>query len=290
MGLMSSNGGWDTAFRLFVGLPRTREDPALRQASNRFQAATTVSSKFEEWSKAVCEFLGAVQLFHDLLERHGGESQLLYVLALGHVEQTPDAALEARLRGLMQQYGDELELQQMWRLLDRDKKRVRSTGPPARVENIRTGFKQYGSYATALNALANYYLDNETEILKDAIRDEVCSEGAWVLPNKDIMNRVGSRIRREATKAREGSFAAPLLLPDDQVSEDRGRVDLLAFDAAAHLQQLLNRADLSAQEEESFLILGRMTSKQAAKELGRSPEQIRQEKLRAVLKLRAAAH
>jgi DNA-binding CsgD family transcriptional regulator len=81
------------------------------------------------------------------------------------------------------------------------------------------------------------------------------------------------------------------LLPDDRVSEKMGRVDLQAFDAVERLQQLMNRAGLSDKERESFLILGRMTSQQAAKELGRSPEQLRQEKLRSVKKLRqAAAH
>jgi hypothetical protein len=67
-----------------------------------------------------------------------------------------------------------------------------------------------------------------------------------------------------------------------------GHVDLQTFDAVERLQQLMNRARLSDQERESFLFLGRMTSQQAAKELGRSPEQLRQEKLRSIKKLRRA--
>jgi DNA-binding CsgD family transcriptional regulator len=306
---MNSNGGWATFVRALGLVPETREQcavprqpTALSTAANFFTRVAKIAegpaTTLEKWAKVASEVVWEVsetlRVIDELVEYHGGGEQGadIYVLALAYLEQKPDAELEGRLRRIIRQYGDQIELRRLWKLPNRHKRRVSRTGPSERVEKISSGFRRsYSSYQEALNTLSNYYREDETEVLKDAIRTEVCSEGAWLLLDRDIMNRAGNRIRRDATKAKRDSFASPLLLPDDRVSEKMGRVDLQAFDAVERLQQLMNRAGLSDKERESFLILGRMTSQQAAKELGRSPEQLRQEKLRSVKKLRqAAAH
>ncbi|MGI9050521.1 MAG: hypothetical protein ACR2GU_14305 [Rubrobacteraceae bacterium] len=66
--------------------------------------------------------------------------------------------------------------------------------------------------------------------------------------------------------------------------------NLTAIWAADELERLRTKANLSGQEWEAFeasKLLG--SSKAAARELGRSPEQVRQEKYRALTKLRKAA-
>jgi hypothetical protein len=295
---MSNGGGWDTVIRLFAGIPRTREEPVVSQQPTLLQASADFSTKLEKWGKAAAELLWEVsetlRVIDEIVEYQGGADQGadIYVLALGYLGQKPDAELEASLRRLIREYRGELELQRLWRLLDRHRSRVSRTSAAERVEKIYSGFRRsYGSYQEALKILSDFYREDETEVLKDAIRTEVCSEGVWLLLDKDIMNLAGNRIRREATKAKKDSFASPLLLPDDRISENMGRLDLQALDAVERLQQLMDRAGLSAQEREALLTLSRMTSYQAAKELGRSPEQWRQEKYRSVKKLRqAAAH
>lgn len=284
---MSSDGGWDAFFRLLARMPARRQEPPTPEPlSSTLPAANKPG-------EAVLEFFEAVRVHEDLVEYHGGGQEAhTYLLALGYLGQVPDEALEKTLRRTIRQHSGELELERLWSLLDRHKRRIASTGPDERVDRVSSGFRQsYGSYREALNTLHDYYREDETEVLKDAIRDEVCSEGAWLLLDKDIRREVGNRIRREETKAKKNMYAVPLFLPDDLIGEDKDteRVDLQAFDAAELLQRLMNRARLSAQEREALFALGRMTSKEAAKELGRSPEQLRQEKLRSVKKLRRAA-
>jgi DNA-binding CsgD family transcriptional regulator len=306
---MSSKGGWATFFQALGLVFETRAQCAVPQQPTTLSTAanfvTSVAKVAEgpattlgKWGKTASEVVWEVsetlRVLDELVEYHGGEEQgaTIYVLALAYLEQKPDAELEDELRRVIRQHRGDLELRRLWNLLDRHSNRVSRSGATELVKKVRSGFRRsYGSYQEALSTLCEYHREDETVVLKDAIRTEVCSEGAWLLRDKDIMNRVGNRIRREATKAKKDSFASPLLLADDQVSEKMGCVDLEAFDAVERLQQLMNRAGLSAQERESLLILGRMTSKQAAKELGRSPEQLRQEKLRSIKKLRqAAAH
>jgi hypothetical protein len=228
---MSSHGGWDTVFRLFVGIPRTREEPVVSQQPALLRSAEDFSTKLEKWGKAASELVWEVsemlRVMDELVEYHGGEDQGadLYLLALGYLGQKPDAELEASLRRLIREYCGELELQRLWRLLDRHRSRVSRTSASERVEKINSGFRRsYGSYQEALNTLSDFNREDKTEILKDAIRTEVCSEGAWLLLDKDLMNRVGSRIRRDATKAKEGSFNAAAHLHAERLVDAVGKL------------------------------------------------------------------
>jgi hypothetical protein len=174
-------------------LIETRQQPALLRAVASF--STTIekwnkcsSTKLEKWDKGFStaayrvarEASDVLQVHDELVEYLGGADYGadVYILALGYLEQEPDADLKKRLWRLIWQYGEELELRRLWKLLDRHKSRVRRSGPAERVERIHSGFKRsYGSYQEALNTLANYYRDSKTEVLESAIREQVCSEG-----------------------------------------------------------------------------------------------------------------
>src|SRR5215216_278335 len=200
METMSSNGGLKTFLRLFASMPQQRADPVT------LQPPTSLSPAAEQRGKAWLEFLEsvseAVRVYEELLEYHGGGQEAhSYLLALGHLGQTPDDDLEAILRRIIRDHAGELELGRLWRLLDRHKRRVASTGPTDRIERIASGFRQsYGTYQEALNTLSEYYREDPRRVLQDTIREQVCSDGAWLLHDKDIRREVGNHIRREATR------------------------------------------------------------------------------------------
>jgi hypothetical protein len=312
---MSSNGGRDIIFGALGLGPETRQQPAL------LRAAASFSTKIEKWNKcsstklakwdkgfSTAAYRGAreasetLRVHDELVEYHGGEDHGadVYILALGYLEQEPDADLKKRLRRLIWQYGEELELRRLWKLLDRHKGRVRRSGPAERVERIHSGFKQsYGSYQVALNTLANYYRDSKTEVLEGAIRDQVCSEGAWLLLDKDIMREVGNRIRREATRRRKeikderepkGNSKPGVSRPVDPRDLEQDSVNALDY-----LEWLAKKASESratkstAQELESFTLSAYMTYAEAAAESGRSKDQVKTESRRSRDKFRKAA-
>jgi hypothetical protein len=208
--------------------------------------------------------------------------------------------LKIRLCRLIWQYREELELLRLWKLLDRHKSRVRRTAPAERVERIHSGFKRsYGSYQEALNILANYYRESKTEVLESAVREQVCSEGAWLLLDKDIMREVGNRIRREATRRgkeikdeREpkGNSKPGVKKPVDPRNIEQDSVDALDY-----LERLAKKASESratkptAQELESFTLSAYMTHAEAAAESGRSKGQVKTESRRSRDKFRRAA-
>jgi hypothetical protein len=296
-------------------LYETRQQPALLRAVASF--STTIekwnkssSAKLEKWDKgfstaayrAAREASDVLQVHDELVEYHRGADYGadVYILALGYLEQEPDAELEKRLWRLIWQYGEELELRRLWKLLDRHKSRVRRTGPAERVERIHSGFKRsYGSYQEALNTLANYYRDSKASVLEGAIREQVCSEGAWLLLDKDIMREVGNRIRREATRRRKeikderepkGNSKPGVKKPVDPKDLELDSVDTLDY-----LERLAKKASESratkptAQELESFTLSAYMTYAEAAAELARSKDQVKTESRRSRDKFRKAA-
>jgi hypothetical protein len=292
-----------------------RQQPALLRAAASFSTKIEkwdkcFSTKLEKWDKGL--FAAAYRVAressetlrgHDeLVDYHGGADHGadVYILALGYLEQEPDADLKKRLWRLIRQYGEELELSRLWKLLDRHKSRVRRTGPAERVERIHSGFKRsYGSYQEALNTLANYYRDDKTEVLEDAIREQVCSEGAWLLLDKDIRREVGNRIRREATRRRKeikdehvpkGNSKPGVRRPVDPRDLEQDSVDALDY-----LEWLAKKASESramkptAQELESFTLSAYMTYAEAAAESSRSKDQVKTESRRSRDKFRKAA-
>ncbi len=220
--------------------------------------------------------------------------------ALIYLEQKPDAELEKRVWQLIRVYGDDLELHRLWKLLDRHKRRVLRTGSAERVERIDSGFRRsYGSYQEALNTLASYYRDSETEVLENAIREQVCSEGAWLLLDRDIMREVGNRIRREANRKRK-EIRHEEREPADNKLGVRRPVDPRnheqdSFDALDCLERLGKKASDSratkptAQELESFTLSAYMTHAEAAAVSGRSKDQVKMESRRSRDKFRRAA-
>jgi len=171
--------------------------------------AEGTAATLEKWGKAASEAVFEVsetlRVMDKLVEYHGGEKQGadIYVLALAYLQQAPDAELEDRLRWIIWQYGDQLELQRLWNLLDRHKRCVSRAGPGERVKRISSAFRRYGSHQEALCTLANYYKEDKSAVLNDRIREAVCSEGAYLLLDEDIIREVGNRVRREATGVRK---------------------------------------------------------------------------------------
>jgi hypothetical protein len=296
-------------------LCETRQQPALLRAVESF--STTIekwnkysSTKLEKWDKgfstaayrAAREASETLRVHDELVEYHGGADHGadIYILALGYLEQEPDADLKKRLWRLIWQYGEELELRRLWKLLDRHRSRVRRSGPAERVERIHSGFKQsYGSYQVALNTLANYYRDSKTEVLEGAIRDQVCSVGAWLLLDKEIIREVGNRIRREATRRRKEikDEREPKSNSKPGVSRPVDPINLeqVSFDALDQLERLAKKAAESratkptAQELESFTLSAYMTYAEAAAESRRSKDQVKMESRRSRDKFRKAA-
>jgi len=108
---------------------------------------------------------------------------------------------------------------------------------------------------------------------------------------EDLSVEVRRRIRRlgakESVAERRLGEINELNEPEDESSSPEQVLEP-AF-ASALLHELMNKADLSGQERESFLALGEMTSPEAAEKYGRSAVQVRQENLRALKKLRLVA-
>jgi len=301
-------------------IPLTRQQPALLRAAASFSAKIAkwneeVSTKLEKWdkgfyataNKVVLEVSEVLRVMDELVEYHGGEGQGadLYVLALGYLEQSPDAELEDALRRTIRQYGDELELWRLAKLVDRHRGRVTHTGPVQRVERINKAFKRYPSHKKALATLSNYYRENTDTVLEDTIRETVCSEGAFLLTDKDIRREVGNRLRREGTDRREKLEAEKRLWLEDSkpVGTDkqgvRGSSDVTnleqdSFDALDHLEQLAKKASKSratkptAQELESLALFAYMSDREAQARVERPANQIKQERHRAVKKFRRA--
>lgn len=292
-----------------------QQPTALSTAANFFTRVAKIvegpATAVEKWGKAasevVCEVSETLRVIDELVEYHGGEDQGadIYVLALGYLEQKPDAELEDRLRWIIRQYGDQLELRRLKKLLHRHKHRVSRTGPSERVERINSAFRHYGSYQEALRTLANYYTEDKSAVLIDTIRDAVCSEGAYLLLDEDIIREVGNRIRREATAKRRALEAEKRLLADSgSVSgsklgvrrpRDPRNIEQDSFDTLNYLEQLAKNASESratrptAQELESFALSAYMADKEAEEKVKRSANQIKQERHRAVKKLRRAS-
>jgi len=299
MRTMRSNGALTTFLRLLAVVPQNRGDLATPQPP------TSGSPDAEQRGKAGLEFLKsvseAVRVYEQLLEYHGGGQEAhTYLLALGYLGQTPDDDLEVTLRRTIRQHGGKLELQRLWRLLDRHRSRVTSTGPTDRVKRITLGFRRsYDSYRKALDTLANYYQCSGTQVLQDTVREQVCSEGAWLLLDKDIRREVGNCIRREATRRGKksgyergpgGSDKPGVRRPVDPRNFEQDSVDALEY-----LEWLVKKASASratkptAQELESFALSAYMTHTEAAAESGRSKHHVKTEGRRSRDKLRRAA-
>ena len=248
-----------------------------------------------------------LRVVDQLVEYHGGEDQGadLYVLALGYLEQSPDAELEEALRRTIRQYGDELELWRLDRLVDRHRGRVTRTGPVQRVERINKAFKRYASHKQALATLSNYYRENTDTVLEDTIRETVCSEGAFLLLDKDIVREVGNRLRREGTDRRKKLEAEERLRLEASKPVGSGKqgvwgpsdatnLEQDSFDALDHLERLAKKASKShatkptAQELESLALFAYMPDREAQARVERPANQIKQERHRAAMKFRRA--
>jgi hypothetical protein len=255
----------------------------------------------------VGEVSETLRVIDELVEYHGGEDRgaFMYVLALSYLEQSPDARLECTLRRTIQLYGDELKLWRLNKLVDQHRGRVARTGPVERVERINKAFRRYASHNQALATLSNYYRENTNTVLRDTIRETVCSEGAHLLLDEDIVGEVGNRIRREGTDKRKKLEAEERLRLEDSKlvgsskqgvrgPSDARNLEQDSFDALDYLEQLAKKASKSratkptAQELESLSLSAYMLDREAEARVKRPANQIKQERHRAAKKFRRA--
>jgi hypothetical protein len=109
---------------------------------------------------------------------------------------------------------------------------------------------------------------------------------------KDLVNEARRRIRRVGASREsvaERRLGERSELNEPEVEGSGPEQVLEAVWASELLHDLIDKSNLSGQERETFLALAEMTSEEAAEKLGRSAYQVRQEKLRAIRKLRRAA-
>jgi hypothetical protein len=301
MGAMSSNGGWDTVFRLFAIIPQTREEPVTPQQPTLLRAAANFSTMLEKWledfSTAVCavarEGGEALRVHNELVEYHGGEDQGadIYVLALSYLGQKPDADLEARLRRLMDQYGDQLELQRMWKLLDRHRSRVHRSAVAERALAVRRKIRLVGheDLRVACEVLASGSGVSLEQLLIGEIQETLCAEGAFLLHDQEIVRETTSRIKREATRRKKEPQTVTGVresfgLEDPDFESLRILMFLRQTEERAHAQ----KSPPSQQELQSLAACAYMPQKEAGVMLGRSKDQVKTERRRALDKLRKA--
>jgi len=233
----------------------------------------------------------------------------MYISALAYLEQELDTELEERLRRLIQLYSEELELGRLWTLLDRNRRRASQRGSAERVARIGKSFRRYGSYRKALSTLANYYREDESTVLEDAIREIVCSEGAYVLLDRDVIREIGNHLRREKTRMQKALKAEQKLQAEYQPTGARmqggregGRrlqnprnLEQESFDALDYIEWLGKKASESrltkptAQELQSFAVSAYMSDREAEAEVERKANQIKQERRRAIKKFQRIA-
>jgi hypothetical protein len=301
-------------------LCETRQQPALLRAAVRFSTKIekwnkAFSTKLEKWDKGfsaavyrvACEASEALQIHDELVEYHGGKDRgaFMYVLALSNLEQSPDARMECALRRTIQLYNDELEAWRLNKLISQHRRRVARTGYVERVERIYKKFRRYASHNQALATLSKYHRENADTVLRDTIRETVCSEGAHLLLDEDILNEVGNRIRREGTHKRKKLEAEERLRLEDaklvgsskqgvRGPTDSRNLEQVSFDALDHLEQLNKKASKSrttkptAQELESLTLSAYMLDREAEAIVKRPANQIKQERHRAAKKFRRA--
>ncbi len=277
----------------------TQQPPVLSTAANFFtRVGKTVASPaitLEKWGKAASEVVWEVsetlRVMDELVEYHGGKDQGadVYVLALAYLEQKPDAELEDKLRWLIREYGGELELRRLRNLLDRHRSRIDRTAVAERALAVRGKIRLYDSLREACDVLASRYGVTMEQLLMDEIEETLCSEGAFLLHDKDVVRKTTNRIRRDARAKKEPQRVAGVL---EQLNTEDPDFELLRI--LVLLQQTGETARAqkfppSQQELQSLAACAYMSQDEAAAELGRSKDQVKIERRRALDKLRKAA-
>ena len=218
---------------------------------------------------------------------------VLWVLAWGYVQTKPDSLLTVKIRERASKEG-KLPLSTLLGLLDHHKARLHRPSRSeveAEASEIRRGIKVgYASIRESIDRLAGQNQDRE-RVLHDEIPGAAYVERASLVDGQKLPGKVADRLRKEALERPDNpsTVSTPgheyLSQLVDEVADEH--TFLLAFAERERLAKAACDAKLSQQELESWFCANRYGNKEAAELLGRSANQVAQEKARANKKLRA---
>jgi DNA-binding CsgD family transcriptional regulator len=178
---------------------------------------------------------------------------------------------------------------ELGRLLDEHRQRLRRRQEATRVREetatIRRGIRMYDSLDAALDVLAATGERREKEkALLERIPAVTYIKKAISPPNSNIAGRVACAVRREGLERRDHPN-----LPLELKHEPRDDfLELVSFLEREDLRRDASQAGLSAQERETFdLLLDGYDNTTISVLLDRSATQVRQEKHRALKKIKA---
>lgn len=275
----------------------TRFFAALALLPSEKEPAPTLEMREEHPHTPLLAVLEGVKLFVDLAEKRGARfgdggppdhhqlEAVLWTLALGRVQAKPDSLLTVKVRERASK-GGELPLSTLWDLLDHHEARLHQ---PSRSEvqeeaaEIRRGIKtRFASIREAVDRLTPQGQYRE-KVLLDEISGAAYVERASLVTGENLAGKVAGRLRKEALE-RPGNPSTVSSQLADEAADERALAD---FADRERLAKTVRDAGLSSQELESWYFAIRFGNKAAAELLGRSANQVAQEKSRAKDKLRA---
>lgn len=275
--------------------PRLAAELLARQQLSIKGVASLLSGLFKlppfkaprfELPPELTELLEALQAFHE-----DDEGPLLE-WAERRIGHRPDPLLCVRLRAGVSEAGDGLLIRAMTAFVDahgeRIAKKSESANLPTLTHEIRQGIsKRYGSFDQALDSLALQGQKHD-EVLEEMIPGVAYAIHEDLQPGQNLSGKVASQIRREGPERpdKPGAVFAP---GPDNLFRYVGELDLAAFYERELLARRVHDAGLSPQELESFVFGELFGGQEAAAMLDRTANQIRQEKSRALRKLRRAS-
>jgi hypothetical protein len=206
-------------------------------------------------------------------------------------EKKADSLFKKRLKDYLAE-GKSLPVPLLLRLLKHHRKRLEVKGGSARVQEqlreLRPGIKRFPSVDLALNHLA-LKGQNEDEVLEEMIPGVAYVEQEDLPPGANLAGKVASQLRREGMERSDkpGMVFAPG--PEHMLEPSADELELAAFADRELLARKIRDGKLLPRELESLVAGTLLGNKEAAKVLGRAANQIGQEKLRAINKLRPPA-
>jgi len=228
------------------------------------------------------EWLAFREPFKAYLKRSEEEPLKRYIEQRGGRKPRPFVWLALKGKGV----GD-LSPAEIWEFLDyheeRPGKAVEDQDTQTLVSRIRRGIKLYGSLERALDSLGVKGEDRETTLRKHipGIAYQVQRES---LSDEELAGAVANQIRREGPQ--QPHDPGKVSSADLEVLAGFAEEVELAIFELQELAQKVNEANLTTQEAESWVAAVVLGNKAAATVLGRSENQVAQEKHRANKKVR----
>jgi hypothetical protein len=225
---------------------------------------------------------GDKRLFRSYVEeRIGTNSAPIRVRLHHHIDSCGDDLPFGYLPFLLAEYKTRLEQQKI------------ANGLPRKTREMRQGINtsKYPSVNLALTALSKQGQTRD-QVLSENIPGIAYIEAAEPSSRGSLSGRVANQLRREGIERPHKPGAVMATDPEDLTRLATRRADeqeLIVFAYRELIARKTSEAGLSQQELESWVLGERFGNQQAAEMLGRSPNQIAQEKLRANRKISRSA-